>query len=249
MKRLWKAAIAAAGVAVMAGPILAASPAGATPPTGYGFDNTSHVIVGGGSDTTYHTQLDLSAVWNVSQKNGCVLNTAVGPSLGNCVTTGSPETNTLVNYQHDNVSQAPDVGSSAGIAALNGIPGCGADGRQLLRHRAHDAGRRGQRRRGDREPPGLRPFVAWPEDQRRSSRSDGNELRLGHLLGLRAGRPRGDGLQRTRRTGAGSGRLGAITPNELYHIWNCDFTQWSQIPSLAHHGGERQRTVRSWRGA
>ena len=50
MKRLWKAAIAAVGLAVLAGPVLAASPAGATPPTGYGFDDTSHVIAGGGSN-------------------------------------------------------------------------------------------------------------------------------------------------------------------------------------------------------
>ena len=85
MRRLWKAAVVSAGVAMLAGPVVAMSPAGATPPTGYGFDNTSHVIAGGGSDTTFHVQLNLGDVFNLSQKAGCVLTTAVGPDLGKCI--------------------------------------------------------------------------------------------------------------------------------------------------------------------
>ncbi len=230
MKRLWKAAIAAVGVAVIAGPILAASPAGATPPTGYGFDNTSHIVVGGGSDTTYHVQLDLSAVWNVSQKNGCVLNTVVGTSLGNCVVTGSAESNTLVNYQHDNFSQAPDVGSSAGISALNGIPGAGQT----------DVNYFGTERT---MPPGevdVGAATGKLPDFARSSRGpktsggaalDGNELHADTFWGFAQ-----DGLEVTvfNARGAQAQAAGgsAITASDLFHIWNCDFTQWSQVPSL-----------------
>ena len=225
MKRLWKAAIAATGVAMLAGPVLAVSPAGATPPTGYGFDGTSHSIVGGGSDTTYHTQVDLNSVYNVSQKNGCTLNTAVGPDLGKCIVLGSAETNTLVNYGHDNLSELDDVGSSAGISALNGTATANYSG-ALHTMPAGEAD--------------IGPSAGLLPDFARSSRgpktsggasASGNELNADTFWGFAQ-----DGLElmvfnaRGAQVQAAGGS--AITANEVYHIFNCDFTTWAQVPSL-----------------
>jgi ABC-type phosphate transport system substrate-binding protein len=228
VKRLWKAAIAAVGVALVAGPVLAVSPAGATPPTGYGFDNTSHVIMGGGSDTTYAVQTDLGRVWNLSQKGGCQLVTAVGATLGQCVATGSPETNTLTNYQHDSVGQAPDVGSSAGVSALNAMGTVNYSGTLRPIPAAVDGGACdggstgnlpdfGRSSRGPRTTGGGAP--------------GGNELTCDTFWGFAQ-----DGIevtvfnQRGPQVQAAGGS--AITPNELYHIWNCDYDTWSDIASL-----------------
>ncbi len=230
MKRLWKAAVAATGLAMLAAPVLAASPAGATPPTGYGFDDTSHVVVGGGSDTTYHTQLDLNSVWNVSQKNGCVLNTVVGTGLGNCVPTATAEVNSLVNWQHDNLSEAPDVGSSAGISALNGIPGAGQT----------DVNYFGTERPMPSGEVDVGTATGNLPDFARSSRgpkttggaaADGNELHADTFWGFAQ-----DGIEVTVFNARGpqvqAAGGSAMTPSELFHIFNCDFTQWSQVPSL-----------------
>jgi ABC-type phosphate transport system substrate-binding protein len=225
VKRLWKAAIAAAGVAALAGPILAAAPAGATPPTGYGFDDTSHAIIGGGSDTTFPVQTELARTWNLSAKAGCTLTTAVGPSLGQCVVTGSPETNSLANWQRDNVSQGDDVGSGAGIAALNGMSNVNYSGAVRTM------------------PPGevdIGPSAGLLPDFARSSRgpkttggnsASGNELNADTFWGFAQ-----DGIEVTVFNARGALVQGAggsaLTPSELFHIFNCDFTQWNQVPSL-----------------
>lgn len=232
MKRLWKAAVAAAGLAMVAAPVLAASPAGATPPTGYGFDNTSHIIVGGGSDTTYHAQVDLSAVWSYSQKNGCVLITAVGPGLGNCVSTGSPETNTLANYQHDNVSQAPDVGSSAGVQSLNGVIGAGGDYGYAGTVRTMPAGEVNVGAATGNLPDFARSSRGPRTSGSTGSAPTGNELDSDTFWGYAQ-----DGLEVTTFNGRGAqvqarAGAGAITASELFHIWNCDYDTWSDIASL-----------------
>ena len=218
MKRLWKAAVAATGLALLAGPVLAAAPAGATPPTGYGFDNTSHVIVGGGSDTTYHVQVDLSGLWGYSQKNGCVLVTAVGPGLGNCVATGSPETNTLVNYQHDNVSQAPDVGSSAGVQALNGVVGAAGDYSYAGTVRAMPAGEVNVGAATGTLPDFARSSRGPRTSGSTGSAPTGNELDSDTFWGYAQ-----DGLEVTVFNTRGAqvqarAGSGAITPNELFRI-------------------------------
>jgi hypothetical protein len=119
MRRLIPVAVASLGVSVLA-TVGLAGPAGATPPTGYGFDNTAHIIVGGGSDTTWNAQLLLQYLWEGAPS--CLANTTVGPSMSDCVTTNpNPETNTLGNYQRDTMAQAYPVGSTAGIASLNGF--------------------------------------------------------------------------------------------------------------------------------
>jgi len=236
VKRLWKAAVAATGLALLAGPVLAAAPAGATPPTGYGFDGTAHVIVGGGSDTTFHVQVDLTSVWNLSQKNGCLLNTAVGPGLGDCVLTGSPETNTLVNWQHDNVSHAPDVGSSAGIRSLNGMPGSGGSTTYSYGGTVRPMPA-GQVNVGANTT-GLLPDFArssrGPQTSGASSSAPtGNELDSNTFWGFAQ-----DGIEivtfnsRGAQVQARAG-AGAITAPELVNIYNCTYDTWSDIPSLA----------------
>jgi ABC-type phosphate transport system substrate-binding protein len=233
VKRLWKAAVAAAGLAMVASPLAAMSPAGATPPTGYGFDNTSHVIAGGGSDTTYHVQLDLSNVWNVSQKNGCVLVTAVGPGLGNCISTGSPETNTLVNYQHDNVTQAPDVGSSAGIAALNGvIPSGGSDYGYAGTIRTMPGGEANVGAVTGLVPDFARSSRGPRTSGSGSSAPTGNELDSDTFWGYAQ-----DGIEVTVFQSRGAqvqarAGAGALTGQELRNIYNCTYDTWSDIPSL-----------------
>jgi hypothetical protein len=217
---------------MVAAPMVGASAAGATPPTGYGFDDTSHVIVGGGSDTTYHTQVDLSALWGYSQKGGCVLTTAVGPGLGNCISTGTPETNTLVNYQHDNVSQAPDVGSSAGIQALNGVVGGAGDYSYAGTVRPMPAGEVNVGTASGNLPDFARSSRGPRTSSSTSSAPTGNELDSDTFWGYAQ-----DGIEVTLFGSRGAqaqarAGAGAITPSELYHIYNCDYDTWSDVASL-----------------
>lgn len=120
MKRL---RLLLAVAALTLGVVASAIPASASPPSGYGFDNTAHLIVGGGSDTTYKAMVNITDLYNGSK--GCEVTTANGPSMNQCIvpSPNNPETNTLGNYQRDTVAQANPTGSSAGIAALNGFGG------------------------------------------------------------------------------------------------------------------------------
>lgn len=117
MRKLWKL-VAVTGVAAVVG-IAVALPAGAvTPPSGYGFDDHAHIIVGGGSDTTYKAQLGITDLWDQSSvNNGCQHLTTTGPNQNSCQQ-DSPYA--LSNYQGDTVAQANPVGSGGGIGALNG---------------------------------------------------------------------------------------------------------------------------------
>ena len=225
MKKVWKWA-AVLGAAVLVGPAFAAVPAGATPPTGYGFDNTSHAIVGGGSDTTYRAMTGITALWD--QSVGCQVTTAVGPDLGKCVAVVGAETNTLGNYERDTVVQANPVGSGAGLSSLNGVI---------------PAGQLNTSYSGAVNPvPGfLGSTATGPNiDFGRSSRGPkttggnaigGNELAVDTFWGYGQ-----DGIEVTVFNARGAQVQArpapAITPTELFKIYNCDFTQWSQVPSL-----------------
>jgi ABC-type phosphate transport system substrate-binding protein len=220
------------GVAVMAGPLVATSPAGASPPTGYGFDNTSHVIVGGGSDTTFPVQTDLGRVWNLSQKGGCPLVTSSTSSLlGTCVipSPNNPETNTLVNYQHDTIGQAPDVGSSAGVSALNAMPSTNYSGTIRGLPAAVDGGACD----GGSAGPNFPDFARSSRGPKTTGGNapGGNELTCDTFWGFAQ-----DGIEVTvfgaRGAQVQAAGGSAITPNELYHIWNCDYDTWSDIASL-----------------
>jgi len=76
VRKYWKL-LAVTGVAAIVGSMVAAVPAGATPPAGYGFDDNAHIVVGGGSDTTYRAQTGLTDLYNVSGLNGCQHKTSV----------------------------------------------------------------------------------------------------------------------------------------------------------------------------
>jgi hypothetical protein len=123
VRKFWKLAVATSVVAV-SGLVAGALPAGATPPTGYGFDGSPHTIVGAGSDTTYKAQLGLTELYMSTSITGCEKITTVGPNLGKCNTVAGAEQNVnLGNYQGDTISQANPTGSSAGIGSMNGQNG------------------------------------------------------------------------------------------------------------------------------
>jgi ABC-type phosphate transport system substrate-binding protein len=224
VRKLCKLAVAAI-VALAVGPVLAAAPAGATPPTGYGFDDIQHVIVGGGSDTTFKVMNNIQAIYNVSSLSGCERVTAVGPTLGNCVPKAT-EISNLGNWQHDTTVEAGPVGSSAGIASLNGNPS-------------------NVQYPGTVNPaPAGYPCVLSttnPEiDYGRSSRGPrtsggnatcGNELTADTFWGYAQ-----DGVEVVTFNNRGSyvqAQGGnAIAPIDLYKIWHCDYTNWSDVPGL-----------------
>jgi hypothetical protein len=225
VRKLWKVATIV-GAGVLALPALAAAPAVASPPTGYSFDNTPHVIVGGGSDTTYRAMVGITSLYNAT--TGCAVVTAVGPTLNTCSvpSPNNPETNTLGNYQHDTVGQAYPAGSGAGIASLNCAPGTQASIQYY----------------GAANPNCTFSGTSYPNvDFARSSRapktsggniSGGNEL-TGDTFwgfaqdGIEVGSFNNRGTFLQSKAGAG-----ALTPTEIFHIWNCDYTTWSQVPSL-----------------
>jgi ABC-type phosphate transport system substrate-binding protein len=64
--------------------VFAALPASAKPPSGYGFDNNAHLIVGGGSDTTYKAMVNITDLYNGSV--GCEVTTATGATINKCIT-------------------------------------------------------------------------------------------------------------------------------------------------------------------
>lgn len=227
MRTLWKVA-ATLSSAIVLGPMMMAPPVGATPPAGYGFDDTPHVIVGGGSDTTWRAMIGITDLWQESP--GCTVVTAVGPTLNQCVAVASPETDTLGDYQHDTVGQAAPVGSSAGIASLNGFIDT-----------AH--GQTNTSYAGAVNPvPGYLgstatgPNVDFARSSRKPKTSGGNAIGSNELAVDTFWGYAEDGIQITvfnnRGTQVQAAGGSAITAAELFHIWNCDFTQWSQVPSL-----------------
>jgi ABC-type phosphate transport system substrate-binding protein len=193
-----------------------AGPAGATPPTGYGFDDTSHNITFAGSDTTFFSMQGLTTLWQRSDfgnTGGCPINTAAGTAgVNNCVANPNPETNDLGNYQHDTIAQANPAGSSAGIASLNGVGSYGGTSSGNA-----DAAR------SSRAPKSSGGLGSCP-----------NELTCDTFWGFAE-----DGIEivgfGTHGTELNSlpSTTTALSANELFGIWNCTITQWSQIPELS----------------
>jgi hypothetical protein len=123
VRKLWKFAVTAgaalSAVALVTAP--AANAAGTIP--GYGWDGTAHVIVGGGSETTYFAMNRITGIYQESSNSGCLHSTGVNNIQNSCA---SDQPNNLFNYQGDTVAQANPVGSGGGIGALNGNGGSGA---------------------------------------------------------------------------------------------------------------------------
>jgi hypothetical protein len=113
VRKFWKLAVVASTAAIVGA---FAAPAGATPPAGYGFDGSAHVVVGAGSDTTYRVQVDITKLYNLSGLAGCPHVTGTGTNQNAC---SSDITTNLGNYQGDTFAQANPVGSGGGIGALN----------------------------------------------------------------------------------------------------------------------------------
>jgi ABC-type phosphate transport system substrate-binding protein len=217
-----KAAILASAIAVV-GAVFAAGPAGANPPTGYGFDDTSHVVVGGGSDTTYIVNQLLADDWahsDFGNTGGCTISTAVAAGINECVANANPETNDLGNWQHDTLTNANPAGSGAGIASLNGFNGATYGGTANGGNVDFARSSRGAKGTG-------------------GNCSGGNELTCDTFWGFGQ-----DGIQitswQTRHNDTNNGTAlanHAITPLELFHIFNCDFKNWSDVPSLGITAG------------
>ena len=239
MRKLWKLA-AVTGVAVAVGTMTSIGSAFATPPTGYGFDDSPHVVVGGGSDTTYQAQLGLTQLYMSTSIAGCQHITTQGPTLDQCTPTVSAETDTnLGDYEGDTFAQANPVGSSAGVGSLNGAVA------------------------GITEPGSVHPTnITCPNstvvtttgpnvDFARSSRApkltgansacSGNELDIDTFWGYAQ-----DGVQVIAFDLQRGGELQAqaspsLSPQQLFNIWNCaggtgtgGRIRWSDlIPSLA----------------
>jgi len=108
VRKYWKL-LAATGVAAIVGSMVAAVPAGAAPPAGYGFDDNAHLVVGAGSDTTYRAQTGITELYNLSGLSGCQHRTGVGVAQNQCQ--ADIATN-LGNYQGDTFAQANPVGST-----------------------------------------------------------------------------------------------------------------------------------------
>jgi ABC-type phosphate transport system substrate-binding protein len=215
VKRIHKLALVAAAAG---GLVLNAVPASATagPPTGYGFDGKADLIVAGGSDTTYRAMVSLTDLYNGAP--GCTVNTAVGPDLNTCVYSSdpgaSPDKNSLGNYDHDTLAQANPTGSGAGVSSLNNFPGSAAS--------VTYAGTLGN--------VDFARSSAGPKTSG-GKISGGNELSGDTFWGFAQ-----DGLEimAFENRGAQLQSIGgsAMTPAEIYKIWNCDYTRWSQVPSL-----------------
>jgi ABC-type phosphate transport system substrate-binding protein len=215
VKRIHKLALVAA---TAGGLLLNAVPAGATPgpPTGYGFDGKADLIVAGGSDTTYRAMVGLTDLYNGAP--GCTVNTAVGPDLNTCVYSTNPsdpeDKNSQGNYDRDTIAQANPTGSGAGVSSLNNFPGSAAS--------VSYAGTTGN--------VDFARSSAGPKTSG-GKISGGNELSGDTFWGFAQ-----DGLEVMSFEAKGAYIQGvggsALTPADLYHIWNCDYTRWAQVPSL-----------------
>jgi hypothetical protein len=211
----------------------------ATPPAGYGFDDSPHVVVGGGSDTTYQAQLGLTQLYMSTSISGCQHVTTIGPTLDQCASNLNPEIDTnLGNYQGDTFAQANPVGSSAGVASLNGAASA-------------------------TEPGAVHPTnITCPNstvvtstgpnvDFARSSRApktangnsacSGNELDIDTFWGYAEDAVQVFAFDNTRGGELQAQASPTLSPQQLFNIWNCaggtgtgGRMRWSDlIPSLA----------------
>jgi ABC-type phosphate transport system substrate-binding protein len=261
VRKLWKlAGVTSLAVATFVGGwgVQVASAAG--PPSGYGFDNTPQTVADGGSDTTYKAMTGISDLYNGSALAGCPKNFGsggVGASINLCKTP-SPDANAnLGDYDGDVITQLAPAGSSAGIGSLNGYHtnAAGVD----------QTGGLGEAYAGALEPapaqsatyPCVDNFGGQNNvDMARSSRSlinsaPPNKADLLTTTGFggaacNQNEKNGDtawGFAQDGVTVVGFGARGntlkttnVLTPNIMFQIYNCDITNWNQIPGSGAAG-------------
>src|SRR6516225_5638466 len=117
------AAFAAAGTGLFALGI-GALPASAATNLSYGFDGNAHLIVGGGSDTTWTTMIALGDLWN--EDNTVFNNTATAGSSGTtCSVVTAATLNPSGTYPAPSLTPIANQRSTAqeGIAPTNQNPG------------------------------------------------------------------------------------------------------------------------------
>lgn len=223
MKRLLTLG-AAAVMALSSVALLAPSAEATNPSPGYSFDGTPHVIVDGGSDTTYKAMNGITNAWNTSA--GCEVTfplSGTSSQTNKCLASATPVA-PYANWQHDTVVQANPAGSGNGIASLNGFDAGGGVGYAGSLNTL---------------PAYLGSSVSGPQlDMARSSRGPktsggnaigGNESAVDAFWGFAQ-----DGVQLlTFQTRTAAVNTVAIPDTEIGHIFDCTYTQWSQVPSLA----------------
>jgi ABC-type phosphate transport system substrate-binding protein len=232
VKRLTKLLVAVSAVAV--GLAWMAIPASADGPTGYGFnDDTPHTITMGGSDTTYKVMQGISDLYN--QSLGCLNSTAADANLGKCITTpGTPDTTSadtggaFANWEHDGVLNLYSTGSGAGRASVRAS--LARDGNTCPVTYAGSVN----------DSPGL-TNCKNVDIARSSSSPDATDVTNGDEVGWGFAQ---DGVQVTvfnsrqaeltaaQPDNGGHGAANLLTAADLFHIWNCDYRTWSQVPSL-----------------
>jgi ABC-type phosphate transport system substrate-binding protein len=258
VRRFWKLAGVTA-LAVIVGPVLAAAPAFADGPSGYGFDDTPHVIVGGGSDTTWKVMTALTGLYNTSA--GCVNQLSILPTTNDCLTTSGVHdawggaAPYLGNWQHDTIAQAYPAGSSTGIASLNGFvsgansptyngavnpfPGysglSGVDGGNWT---STASGPQVDFARSSRTPKTSGGDCNLADSSVTPARVSGNELVCDTFWGYAE-----DSIQIVTFNSRVSqvqtlldASNGGLTANDLDKIYKCQYTQWGQVPGLASLG-------------
>ncbi len=212
------AAFAAAGGGLTIALAGSAVPAVAATGT-YGYDNNAHIVVGGGSDTTYKAMTALSAIYNTASIAGCVTQTSAtganqSPQLNQCSPSSQLPTGLNANFERDTTAQASPTGSSAGIASLNSDASIGGN-----------------------DAPGAYPYQGTSSagqkvDFARSSRAfkstggncvGGNELTCDTFWGFAE-----DGVE---VFGFGSHGGVDLTPNQIFKIYSCapDARTWGQV--------------------
>ena len=260
------AATAVAGMTLMlgtAGIATAATPGPNLPNSSYGFDGNANLVVGGGSTTLYKIGQGFAALYDSTA--GCSTNNAsynaagsspvaypqASPAFGQCSPT-TPQSYAGVeaggDFDGDNISIAAAVGSSTGIASLNGSHS-GTAGTYAYEGTNADIPTTGDPNVQNGLSNGF-GTVDFALSSRAAKTSNGNcnlanptsgaagdELQCDTFWGVAA-----DGVEvfTFGSTVAGStdstslqSWAGALTGTDLYNIWECHYTTWGALPEYA----------------
>lgn len=259
------ACVAAGATGLFAAGVAAPSVASAATTISYGFDGNAHLVVGGGSDTTYTTMIALGTLWNEDNTaaNGtqCAITTspvaegtAYPPTISeadqyaSAQQTGAPSPSAPAgtNCNHDNIAEAYPTGSSTGIASLNGNNG-GTAGVFPYEGTNQTLTPDGSTHNGY----GVPDFARSSRQPKTSGGNcaGGNELTCDTFWGIAT-----DGVQvfswnfgtAVNRGSELASLPGGLTADDMYHIWNCDWTTWSQVPGMSATAGFVDGPIVPW---